>query len=169
MNWDDPLTDDTIAYLFKEKPDNVFLTFICDSCHSGSISRDISESNPHNMIKNKYIPPPSDIAHRSIGRDLPVNTFGAVNKLPNKPVSQKHALLSGCRDNQTSADAFVDGKYQGALTSSLIKAINNNPHRSLTELHAEVISILNVGGYKQKPQLSGNPGLIKIRNIFGSK
>ena len=29
--------------------------------------------------------------------------------------------ISGCRDTQTSADAFINGKYQGALTFSFLK------------------------------------------------
>ena len=34
-DWDFPLTDDTLAALFKDIPESSFLTMICDSCHSG--------------------------------------------------------------------------------------------------------------------------------------
>jgi len=119
------------------------------------------------MSKARYIKPPTDIFYRSVKRDLPINTFGAVDKTT-VIVNQKHILLSGCRDDQTSADAYIEGKWQGALTSSLIKSIKNNPYRDWTTIHADVISILNVGGYSQRPQLSGNSDLIKGKNVFGA-
>lgn len=171
LDWDYPFTDDDIAHLFKQKVDGVSLTFICDSCHSGSISKELKMSAaPTTTVlspRPRYIKPPVDILYRGVDRDLPVNTFGAVNKEVG-PIDQKHVLLSGCRDDQTSADAYIDGKWQGALTASLIKAIKNNPYRDWASIHAEVISILNVGGYSQRPQLSGNADLVKGKNVFGA-
>lgn len=173
LDWDNPFTDDQLCYLFKQKAEGVNLTFICDSCHSGTMTRELhmpttTEAVPVELIgKSRFVKPPSDIFHRSVDRDLTVNVFGSVDRAP-KVISQNHVLLSGCRDDQTSADAHIDGKWQGALTSSLIKAIKKNPHRNWTEIHAEVISILNVAGYSQRPQLSGNTELVKGRSIFGA-
>ena len=33
--------------------------------------------------------------------------------------------ISGCRDNQTSADAYINGKFQGALTFGFIKTMED--------------------------------------------
>jgi len=162
LDWDEPFIDDDISWLFNKKADGVFLTFICDSCHSGSITRSLTEFNgpKEKPDKPRYIQPPLDIKSREGIKELNVQKVG-YNTLD-------HVLISGCRDDQTSADAYIDGKWQGAMTASLIQAIKNNPYRDWTTIHADVISILNSNSYTQRPQLSGNDTLIKGRTIFGS-
>jgi len=163
LDWDDPFTDDLISGLFKNKADGVFLTFVCDACHSGSMSKSLSftELSDHTP-KERYIKPPIDILIRSNNLSLPVNKIGkALEK------DQDHVLLSGCRDDQTSADAYIKGIWQGALSYSLMRAMKENPNANWATIHAEIISILNAGGYSQRPQLSGNDDLIKGRTILG--
>lgn len=57
MNWDDPLTDDILSNIFSKKPYGVFLTFICDSCHSGTMTREIHgnpiETTTYNTKRNR--------------------------------------------------------------------------------------------------------------------
>lgn len=170
LDWDDPFTDDEINWIFNQKADGVFLTFICDSCHSGSITKTVSNFPSDEKIEERprYIRPPFDIKSREGIKPLPLHKIGGLNKNEREFLSQNHVLLSGCRDDQTSADAYIDGKWQGALTSSLIAAIKKNPYRDWSSIHADVISILNVGGYTQRPQLTGEDNLIKGRNIFGA-
>ena len=168
LDWDKPLTDDDISWLFNLKEDGVFLTFICDSCHSETMTRSATAfSGPEEKPDQpRFIQPPLDIKSRLGSGDLPVKTMGSLND--RDIISQDHVLISGCRDGQTSADAYIDGKWQGAMTSSLIKAIKNNPYRDWTAIHADIISILNENSYTQRPQLSGDDTLIKGRTIFGS-
>jgi hypothetical protein len=162
LDWNEPLTDDDIKWIFDLKEDGVFLTFICDSCHSGSITRsNTAFSGPEEKPdKARVINPPLDIKSREGVGELNIKIIGG-NDLD-------HVLISGCRDDQTSADAYIDGKWQGAMTASLIQAIKNNPYRDWTNIHADMISILNISNFTQKPQLSGNDTLIKGRTIFGS-
>lgn len=171
LDWDNPFTDDTLYELFMEKGEDVNLTFICDACHSATMARElIKPPEDKNQLtetalepNSKFIKPPVDIRLRSLTKDkLEVRKMGkAISK-------QNHVLLSGCRDDQTSADAYIDGRWQGALTSSLISAIKTNPLRDWTTIHADIISILNKNGYSQKPQLSGIDNLVRGRRIFGS-
>jgi len=168
LDWDNPFTDDEIKWCFDKKADGVFLTFICDSCHSGSITKSIDFTTPETPPKVRYINPPMDIKARDNRDDFIVNKIGTINSNKIAPRGgQSHVLLSGCRDDQTSADAYIDGKYQGALTSALIKTIKANPSKDWTTIHAEVIAFLNARGYSQRPQLSGDNSLIKGRTIFG--
>jgi len=162
LDWDKPFCDDDVAWLFAKKADGVFLTFICDSCHSGSMTRNVTSfSGPEEKPDQpRYIQPPLDIKSREGIEELNVHKVGE-NTLD-------HVLISGCRDDQTSADAYIDGKWQGAMTASLIQAIKNNPYRDWTHIHADVISILNSNSYTQRPQLSGDDTLIKGRGVFGS-
>jgi len=168
LDWDDPLVDDTIRFFFDKKGEGVSLTFVCDSCHSGSITKSTDFNTPAEAPKIRYIQPPLDIKVREGDNPITVQTIGGLNIHEREWIEQDHVLLSGCRDDQTSADAFIDGTWQGAMTSSLIRSIKNNPNRDWTNIHADVISILNAGGYTQKPQLSGEDSLVKGRTIFGS-
>ena len=77
-----------------------------------------------------------------------------------KPVCKASvAYISGCRDNQTSADAFVDGQSQGAMTWAFIRALRSMPNvpagtpKSLGLLQDLMRAALQ-GRYSQVPQLS---------------
>lgn len=91
--------------------------------------------------------------------DLPYN-YDTNNKLivskGQKETLGQVILISGCRDDQTSADAFVnlDGKntFSGAMTYSFLKSIE--PNISLNSLLTKMKSILKNEGYTQVPQLS---------------
>ena len=160
-SWDDPLLDDDIAIAFKNLPEGVSLTMLCDTCHSGSISRELF-GNPVEW-KPKFLPPPFDIAARSLGRALPVKHVGAKDKAPD---TQRHILLSGCRDDQTSADAVIDGKWGGALTVTLVKVLRDCPDWDWVHIHEEVLKRLSAQGFSQIPQLSGMAAL-RERVPFG--
>jgi len=160
LDWNDPLTDDNLAVLFKQLPEGVHLTMLCDSCHSATISREVNISNPHrNYPKN--ILPPSDIRSRTYGKILYKNKMGKKNR-----GVQNHMLMSGCKDDQTSADAYIDGKYQGAFTWALSKTIRENPDIEWQQAHVKTVELLN--GYSQSPQLSGSAYTI-FRKVFGGK
>ncbi len=67
-------------------------------------------------------------------------------------------LLSGCRDGQTSADAFFDGKSQGAMTYSFLTAYKelSEKKKQITyrNLMKHIYNILKKDGYIQDPQIS---------------
>lgn len=158
LNWDDPLTDDYLGMLFKQIPEGVYLTMLCDACHSGTITKSISDIH---RTKSKSILPPFDIRARSLNRILPKNKMGRKNK---DIASQRHLLMSGCKDNQTSTDTYINGKYQGAFTWALSTAINKSPDITWAEAHKNVVNLLS--NYNQDPQLSGNDSIIS-RKVFG--
>ena len=160
LNWDDPLTDDILATLFDKVPVGVNLTMISDSCHSGTITRDIGCNG--NMVDSipKRIIPPYDIRSRSLGLKIQKKR----NLGMSREIVQNHVLLSGCKDNQTSSDAYIGGKYQGALSWALTTAIKENPNMTWLELHKIITDKLK--SYTQDPQLSGNDVLLN-RKIFG--
>lgn len=159
LDWDNPLTDDILAVLFKQLPEGVYLTMLCDACHSGTMTRNINLGTGRVSVRN--IVAPFDIKSRSLGIILPKNKMGRKNK---DVSTQKHLLLSGCRDNQTSADAFIDGKRQGAFTWALTKTIRENPECTWVEAHKKSVELLN--NYTQEPQLSGDANVI-FRKVFG--
>lgn len=66
----------------------------------------------------------------------------------------KIVLLSGCRDDQTSADAYEEKQSQGALTYAFLKIMKNSTEIRYQDLLNKIRSLLNSKKYNQVPQLS---------------
>lgn len=155
LNWDDPLTDDIIRELFCLRVPGSHLTFTCDSCHSGTMSR-----NPR---KYRFIKPPMDIQLRSASRNLKVRKIG----FSRSGEVSEHVLFSGCKDNQSAADANINGQNQGAMTAALITTLMLSPILNWRDVVISVTSRLSMQGYEQIPQLSGPAEETSLRNVFG--
>jgi hypothetical protein len=63
-------------------------------------------------------------------------------------------MVSGCMDSQTSSEALIENKAQGALTWSFIDCINKTPNCSWRELLKTMRESLKSSGFSQIPQLS---------------
>ncbi|KAJ3120824.1 Ca(2+)-dependent cysteine protease [Nowakowskiella sp. JEL0407] len=61
--------------------------------------------------------------------------------------------FSGCMDEQTSADATIDGARSGALSWALLETLGKNPNQPYAQILKEVRGLLK-GKYSQIPQLS---------------
>jgi hypothetical protein len=153
FDWNDPLLDDYVADIFKKLPVGAFLSMICDTCHSGSMTKDI--------VRNIAVP--KEMAEKMKGKDLKVRKFGMKKDISKSP--QNHILLSGCKDDQTSSETTIEGMRQGLLTYTFIKECKKSA-RSWRETHAVVVSALS--GWSQEPVLSGSDNL-KERVVFGNK
>src|SRR5215218_2180740 len=100
-----------------------------------------------------------------------VRRFGFVGR----EVQEKdmgHLLLSGCRPEQTSADApFREGWY-GAMTynfaNAVLNAWRNGTPITYAEAHEAALTGLQRGEFKQEPQLEG-PDHLKDALVFGYK
>jgi len=63
--------------------------------------------------------------------------------------------LSGCKDDQTSADAAIAGKSTGAMSWALLAALNKHPQGiTLIELLHAVRTIMEQKQFTQIPQMS---------------
>lgn len=63
--------------------------------------------------------------------------------------------ISGSRDSQTSADAYINGKYQGALTFSFLKTMDELDYCFTSkQIIGKLKEYLNQSGYPQIPTLS---------------
>lgn len=163
LDWKNPLRDDFLKKTVKAMPDGVSLTFITDCCHSGTITRAVLP--PDAPLMERYLPSPWDLAATESGRRLrgkPRGTFRQSAKVLRRGrdvvavQGMREILISGCRADQTSADAWIKGSYNGALTYYLVDVLNS-ARGSLThrELHQRVSAKLARAGYDQVPQLEG--------------
>jgi hypothetical protein len=122
------ISDDELKTIIDENlPEDVTLFVIFDCCHSGTLMD----------LKYNYLSGNEDLVINEKISETKSNVF----------------LISGCFDAQTSADAYIDNKFQGALTWSLLKTINENTNLTWKDLLINMRTLLNPR-YSQIPQLS---------------
>jgi hypothetical protein len=133
-----------------------------DCCHSGTNTRAITP--PDAPVKQRYLPSPWDLIATESGRRLRGTVTGELRRSKRSVratqdiVNAKlpELLVTGCRDTQTSADAFLDGAYTGALTYALVEAMRQAQGRlTYRELHDRASRTLKKKGFDQVPQLEG--------------
>lgn len=128
------ITDDQFrSYLVKRLPKECDLFCFMDCCHSGTMLD----------LKYKY----------KADADAVV--------LENNVIPQCNVVsISGCRDNQTSADAWLDGNFVGALTKTFLDVIKSYNYKNneipLFELVNEVRNKLQEKRFEQVPQLTSS-------------
>ena len=165
MNDNGMLIDDTLREIFAGIPKGVHFTVISDSCHSGSVTRVI---NLEGKRRNRMLAP-----RIWGGRELTTEQLRAAAKRKQSgemhPESDMHEiLLSGCKSNQTSADAYIDAisEYYGAMSYYAMQVIKEAKYKlTYAQLHDRLLPALENGNYEQIPQLEGNDSN-KRRQIF---
>ena len=162
LDWEDPLRDDWLRTTFDGLRAGVSLTAIMDCCNSGTNTRAILP--PDAPVKERYLPSPWGLRAVESGRSLPRKVTSELRKSARATRKAKdivdadlpELLITGCRDTQTSADAFINGRYNGALTYALVEAIRHaNGHVTYQELHDRVAEVLKAKQFDQVPQLEG--------------
>ena len=63
-------------------------------------------------------------------------------------------MISGCTDEQTSADAIINNKASGAMTWSLLESLKDSPNCKWRELIKSMRDKLKQSEYEQVPQFS---------------
>lgn len=172
------IDDDTLHELMVAPlPKGTRLTALFDSCHSGSVL-----DLPYVYSTKGVLKEPNMLEEAGSGL---LDTFKAYSKgdqkamfksitgvfktVMNKDSSEKAQelakqtktapcdaiLLSGCKDDQTSADAKEGGQSTGAMSYAFIKVMLANPDQSYLSLLQNMREILQEK-YSQKPQLSAS-------------
>ncbi len=172
FDWSDEhaIRDKDFARLFKAVPAGVNFIWVSDSCHSGDLIRAPSRSargTPRTRTPAagqsaiRWIGMPADMAWR-------IRTATALHIKPGTLGRAVHglnlALITGCRSDQTSADAFFSGRFNGALTYMLLRGLRarNGLCDPLKTIVPRVRGMLKKAGFTQEPQLEGNAGLHRM-------
>ena len=162
LNWDKPFRDDWLRTAFDTLPAGVSFTTIMDCCHSGTNTRAILP--PDVKVKQRYLPSPWGIAAAETGRSLPKRVASELRRSTRAARKAKdivaaelpEVLITGCRDTQTSADAFINGRFNGALTFALVDAMRKSKGRlTYRQLHDRAAEVLKTKKFEQVPQLEG--------------
>jgi hypothetical protein len=76
-----------------------------------------------------------------------------VKRLAETDEGQKWIIFSGCMEEETSMDAYIDGQYQGAFTWADLKSYG--PGSGYERELSLVKDRLFINHFKQNPELSG--------------
>eukprot|EP00401_Gymnodinium_catenatum_P041233 CAMPEP_0117559332 /NCGR_PEP_ID=MMETSP0784-20121206/53305_1 /TAXON_ID=39447 /ORGANISM="" /LENGTH=419 /DNA_ID=CAMNT_0005356705 /DNA_START=202 /DNA_END=1461 /DNA_ORIENTATION=+ len=171
---DDELNDD----FFKRLPASVECVCIFDCCHSATVvdlacTKGLSAPNMTNSSapesKPRYLTPPT-VTREELEKIWATNRGqdAKARSLPTGALSDKQLwVISGCQDNQTSADATINGKRQGALTWALAKALEDHDYSVSYEDLIQAVRT-NLCNYSQVPALSApNESLFSRTYIDG--
>lgn len=125
------ITDDILKKMIETYlPENVKLFALFDSCFSGTVMdlryNYLDSLNYNRVTENKRAP--------ILNRDI--------------------IMISGCTDNQTSADAYINKKFQGAMTWAFLETLNSIPVISWKTLLQNMRTLLKKNRFSQIPQLS---------------
>ncbi|KAJ1954390.1 Ca(2+)-dependent cysteine protease [Dipsacomyces acuminosporus] len=166
------IDDDMNAIMVRPLPPGARLTAIYDCCHSASALDLPFTYNHKGELKNEkaitfagkglmaagnaYLK--GDIASALMGLKKSVEVAMTGDQKLEKARQTKSSLgdvimFSGCKDDQTSADAKEDLKFTGAMSHALISSMNENPRQTYVTLLQDIRKRL-APKYTQLPQLS---------------
>lgn len=152
------------------------LTAIFDSCHSGtaldlpyvystqgSIKQQSFLKDAGSSLKNAgkaYISGDPSRAISSV-MSLGSRIMSGNNTMKKEQINQMKGsaadviMFSGCKDDQTSADATEAGRATGAMSYAITRALRENRNQTYIQLLNSIRTILKQK-YNQRPQLSSS-------------
>ncbi|KAI8339206.1 caspase domain-containing protein [Chlamydoabsidia padenii] len=168
------LDDEMNAIMVRPLPRGCRLTAIFDSCHSGTALDLPYVYSTQGAVKEQSVFKDAGSGLMKAGMAYASgNVGGALSSLMsigNKVMSGKKAdermkqfkgseadviMFSGCKDDQTSADAVINSRATGAMSYSLITALRANKNQSYLQLLNSIRAILREK-YSQRPQFSSS-------------
>jgi hypothetical protein len=147
---DTVIVDDELHALLSDIPKNVLVEVFHDTCHTGTGLNDLLAGQ-----KARFLPPPTRKGARRIAAKSDPKGYQELVK--STPAASRAVLFAGCKADQTSADAYFDGRYNGAFTYYFLKALGNGAPASRTALLTAVSEGLREGDFTQRAQLEASP------------
>jgi hypothetical protein len=154
------ISDDELHDLFAALPNNVLLEVYLDTCHSGSGLRG-AEFGLH-APRARYVAPPDHEFTKKSARmrgftlDRPRAAAPRARVTAKEVAGQHHVLWTGCKSNETSADAYFNGRYNGAFTYYFVKVMRDSRNRLSRKAVVAKVRALMKAKFTQNPQLEGN-------------
>jgi hypothetical protein len=186
------ISDDELAGIFKTLPQGVNLEVLLDCCHSGTGTRELKiriedslqladngtfstleELNKSsNVLIPRYMEPPVDVAfHLDYNPD--VSTSWLLSPFKEEKgreivVSKmNHTLWAGCRDNQLSYEADIDGVRRGIFTYNFCQILRKrNGQIERDKLYKLLNAAIQRSGYPQNPQLETSKPELRDKLFF---
>lgn len=141
------ITDDVLHSMFARFNPKTRVYAIFDSCHSGSVL-----DLPYQLPPAAAAAAPTSTSTSSIDSE----------------VGPTILMISGCKDAQTSADAYDRRAraFGGALTTALLNAVHARPDIDVVALSEAITASLEKEAYDQRPVISCSRPITKDLEFF---
>ncbi|MBI2479375.1 MAG: caspase family protein [Planctomycetia bacterium] len=143
------IRDDELNGLFRQLvAKNTAVTFVLDSCHSGSGIKAAGQGFPRRVDADDRDPPPA--------KAWELSTKGSKAK-DTRFEDLDYVLISGCRAEEVSYELDLNGIRRGALTHYLTKAIRDagKPAVTYADIMEDVKAQVKSDNPTQNPQVEG--------------
>ena len=145
------LIDDSIREMFQNLHPEATLTFISDSCHSGSVTRAfLSAVGGEEAVRPRFLPPQDDLYL------LGVRGTNVKSRIFYPETGMKEILIAGCLPTEYSYDAYIGGKYRGAMSYYAVNILRKQPAITYENFYAKLREILPSSAYPQTSQLESS-------------
>jgi len=145
------IVDDELHDLFVTVPANVLLEVWLDTCHSGTGLRSIDLLLDR---KPKFLTPSVEQFERQEKGSFTRTLARMVRETKLEKNLPHQILWAACKDNQTSADAYLNGDWHGAFTWYWCQEITKSNNKlSRNQVLANVRTDLHNAKFSQTPQL----------------
>lgn len=141
------ILDDDLGRILDAVQPHVRVVVVSDSCHSGSMSRDVE-------TESRFLPP--DVVFPE-GWQTPARAPWSRWRDRAGDSGPPAVLLSGCQDDETSADARINGRYCGAMSNAALATLGSA--RTYKDWITAILRTM-AGRFRQHPQLSGRASLL---------
>ncbi len=124
--YDGQVVDDELYAVLEKFVPGVRVLLLSDSCHSGTMARDVPPAGPHSPAAAPQRDPrgmPLEVAARTYYAHQAMYDAlltDPANRRARDATRASILLISGCMDNQTSSD----GAYNGLFTGTLLRVWN---------------------------------------------
>lgn len=175
LDWEkNVITDNELKEIFTAVPNGVNITVILDCCHSGTgldqeetatvSTKDLIGPDAKKVkvtkksIKHRYLAPPSEVLEKIANNHMELRDWST-----SRDINATALLIAGCHPTETSADATIGGKAQGAATAALIATVKASPEATYQEIFDGMTKYMITNGFSQRPELDGS------KRLYGRK
>jgi hypothetical protein len=186
------VSDDELSKIFKSLPKGVNLEVLLDCCHSGTGTRELKLKienrvevvdtgafstleeldKSSTILTPKYMEPPFDVAfHVDYNPDASTRwLLSPIKEVNGREIAvseMNHTLWAGCRDNQLSYEANVEGATRGIFTYNLCQILRKkNGQIEREKLYKLLNAAIQRSGYPQNPQLETSKPELRDKLFF---
>jgi metacaspase-1 len=128
LAFDRQIVDDELYALWGKFKPGVRILVLSDSCHSGSVNKDITDPDVPDPVKTAEEAAKQNPRYRALPRDKMIATYqkndelydGIQKQVPSSESSESELgvrvlLISGCQDEQLSKDGIANGAFTAML------------------------------------------------------
>lgn len=130
------LTDDELAEALAAFKPGVSVAVVSDSCHSGTMMRLMGGEASATGPRPRFLAP-ALFGKGTVVAGRPAHRFGKP-RAATAAEAPRQVLLAGCKDYETSMDAYLANGYHGALSYHAVRILQEDPYLTWREVAARL-------------------------------